>query len=62
MSGYLTNAGGRMSYLLGKELNNIYWKKLFGNSKQLRKEQFRVRSTLFNRTIETAEAHNLGLL
>jgi hypothetical protein len=54
-----------MHYLLGKKLYDIYWEKLFaGTPFQYRynRSKFLVKSTNYNRTIESAQAHLLGIL
>lgn len=63
--GELTLQGKHMHYILGKIMYDKYWKLLFANTEYIDKydpNQIYVKSTNFNRTIESAEAQLLGLL
>lgn len=54
-----------MHYVLGRAMFDKYWEPLFAGTEYLKKyhpSQLYVRSTNYNRTIESAESHLLGLL
>jgi hypothetical protein len=58
--GELTSQGKAMHYLLGKKLYEVYWDKLFADTPfQFRYNQskFLIKSTNYNRTIESAKSH-----
>ena len=59
-SGELTPVGKRQHYILGKEIQARY-KTLF-EEEPFRNRHFFVRSTPFNRTIESAYSHMQGIL
>jgi len=54
-----------MHYVLGKLIYDKYWAQLFEGTQYMQKyhpSQFYVKSTNVNRTIESVQAHLLGLL
>lgn len=54
-----------MHYVLGKLMYEKYWNQLFEGTPYIDKyhpSQFYVKSTNVNRTIESAQAHLLGML
>lgn len=61
----MTAQGKHMHYVLGRAMFDKYWEPLFAGTEYLKKyhpSQLYVRSTNYNRTIESAESHLLGLL
>lgn len=59
MAGELTDEGKRMHYLLGKKLYKDYWESLGMNNTYNSSYVF-IKSTNFNRTLESGESHFLG--
>lgn len=53
-----------MHYILGKIMYDKYWRQLFNGTEYINKyhpSQMYVKSTNFNRTIESAQSHIQGL-
>lgn len=62
--GELTTGGKNMHYLLGKKIYQTYWSQLFGGSPKqniYNQSKFYFKSTDFNRTLESAQAHLMGI-
>lgn len=54
-----------MHYILGKNIYNKYWKKLFAGTEfenSYNQTNFYVKSTDVNRTLESAQSHLFGFL
>lgn len=63
--GELTSQGKNMHYILGKIIYRTYWDALFAGTpyqNRYNQSQFYVKSTNYNRTIESAQSHLFGLL
>ena len=54
-----------MQYLLGKKIYQRYWNQLFGNTpyeNQYNQSKIYVKSTNYNRTIESVQSQLMGIL
>ena len=63
-AGELTKLGKSMHYILGQNLYQEYWNKLFANTpffNTYNQSKFYVKSTNVNRTIESVQSQLLGI-